>query len=36
VPTFIIGDRFAIRGAQDDTTFRHAMQRLGVKPRSAS
>jgi predicted DsbA family dithiol-disulfide isomerase len=36
VPTFIIGDRFAIQGAQDDTTFRNAMQRLGVKPRSAS
>lgn len=33
VPTFLVGDRFIIQGAQDVAVFRQAMQRLGVSPR---
>lgn len=31
VPTFIVGDRFVIEGAQDARVFRQAFERLGVK-----
>jgi len=30
VPTFLVGNRFVIQGAQDGTVFRHAFQRLGT------
>lgn len=33
VPTFVIGGRFAIQGAQDARAFRQAFERLGFKPR---
>lgn len=33
VPTFVIGDRFAIQGAQEYPVFRQAMQRLGATPK---
>lgn len=33
VPTFVIADKFAIQGAQELPTFRHAMERLGAKPK---
>ena len=33
VPTFVIGDRFGIQGAQEYPVFQQAMQRLGAKPR---
>ena len=33
VPTFLLGDRFALQGAQEYAVFQQAMQRLGVKPR---
>ena len=33
VPTFVLGDRFALQGAQEYAVFQQAMQRLGVKPR---
>ncbi|MCP3168476.1 DsbA family oxidoreductase [Myxococcus qinghaiensis] len=36
VPTFVVGDRFGIQGAQDIAVFRQAMERLGAKPRSAT
>ncbi|WP_338863480.1 DsbA family oxidoreductase [Myxococcus stipitatus] len=36
VPTFVLGDRFGIQGAQDYAVFRQAMERLGAKPRSAT
>jgi predicted DsbA family dithiol-disulfide isomerase len=35
VPTFLIGDRFALQGAQEYSVFQQAMERLGVKPRKA-
>ena len=35
VPTFLIGDRFVIQGAQEYRAFRHAMERLGAQPRAA-
>jgi len=31
VPTFLVGERFIIQGAQDGAVFRHAFQRLGTK-----
>lgn len=34
VPTFIIADKFAVQGAQELTVFRHAMERLGAKPKA--
>ncbi|WPB73509.1 DsbA family oxidoreductase [Archangium violaceum] len=34
VPTFVLGDRFALQGAQEYGVFQQAMQRLGVKPRA--
>lgn len=33
VPTFIVGDRFVIQGAQDADVFRHAFSKLGVTPK---
>lgn len=33
VPTFVLGDKFGIQGAQELPTFRHAMERLGAKPK---
>ncbi len=35
VPTFIVGNRFVIQGAQDGRVFRQAFERLGAKPRAA-
>jgi predicted DsbA family dithiol-disulfide isomerase len=35
VPTFLLGDRFALQGAQEYTVFKQAMDRLGVSPRKA-
>jgi predicted DsbA family dithiol-disulfide isomerase len=35
VPTFIIGDKFGLQGAQDYSVFQQAMQRLGAKPRTS-
>lgn len=35
VPTFLVGDKFVIQGAQELPVFRMAMERLGVKPRQA-
>lgn len=34
VPTFIVGGRFVIEGAQDARVFAHAFERLGHAPRS--
>ena len=34
VPTFIVGDRFVIEGAQDGKVFAHAFEKLGFAPRS--
>ena len=34
VPTFVLGDRYAIQGAQEYPAFRQTMERLGAKPRS--
>lgn len=34
VPTFLIGDQYAIQGAQELLVFRQAMQRLGVSPKA--
>jgi predicted DsbA family dithiol-disulfide isomerase len=36
VPTFILGDKFGLQGAQDYSVFKQAMEQLGVKPRTAS
>lgn len=33
VPTFIVGNRFAIQGAQEARVFRMAFERLGFKPK---
>jgi predicted DsbA family dithiol-disulfide isomerase len=33
VPTFILGDKFGLQGAQEYPVFKQAMERLGVKPR---
>ena len=33
VPTFIVGNKFAIQGAQEARVFRQAFERLGAKPR---
>ena len=33
VPTFVLGDKFGLQGAQEYAVFQQAMQRLGVKPR---
>lgn len=33
VPTFIVGNRFVIQGAQDADVFRHAFAKLGVTPK---
>jgi predicted DsbA family dithiol-disulfide isomerase len=33
VPTFLLGERFVIQGAQEYRVFRQAMERLGAKPR---
>lgn len=33
VPTFIVGNRFVIQGAQDAAVFRHAFAKLGVTPK---
>jgi predicted DsbA family dithiol-disulfide isomerase len=33
VPTFIVGDRFVIQGAQDASVFRQAFEKLGVTPK---
>jgi len=33
VPTFIVGEKFVIQGAQDARVFRQAFERLGAKPR---
>ncbi len=35
VPTFLVGDRLLIQGAQPQAVFRQAMERLGAKPRSS-
>jgi predicted DsbA family dithiol-disulfide isomerase len=35
VPTFVLGDRFAIQGAHEYPSFRRAMEQLGAKPRAA-
>lgn len=35
VPTFILGDKFGLQGAQDYPVFQQAMQRLGAKPRAS-
>ncbi len=35
VPTFILGDRFGLQGAQEYAVFQQAMERLGVQPRAA-
>ena len=32
VPTFLVGARYLIQGAQDQRVFRQAMERLGVGP----
>ncbi|MBU8898920.1 DsbA family oxidoreductase [Corallococcus sp. H22C18031201] len=34
VPTFVLGERFALQGAQEYDIFRQAMQRLGATPRA--
>jgi len=34
VPTFLVGDRFAIQGAQSYPVFKQAMERLGATPRA--
>jgi predicted DsbA family dithiol-disulfide isomerase len=34
VPAFVLGDRFAISGAQDYSVFKQAMERLGAKPKA--
>ena len=34
VPTFVLGDRFALQGAQEYGVFQQVMQRLGIQPRS--
>lgn len=34
VPTFLVGNRFVIQGAQDHQVFAHAFQRLGFHPRA--
>lgn len=34
VPTFIVGNRFVIEGAQDGRVFAHAFEKLGYAPRS--
>jgi predicted DsbA family dithiol-disulfide isomerase len=34
VPTFVLGDRFALQGAQPYDVFRQVMERLGIKPRA--
>ncbi len=36
VPTFVLGDRFGLQGAQEYPVFQEAMRRLGVKPRGAA
>ena len=33
VPTFLIGDRFVVQGAQEYPVFEQAMERLGAQPR---
>ncbi len=33
VPTFLIGERYIIQGAQDYAVFKQAMERLGAAPR---
>jgi predicted DsbA family dithiol-disulfide isomerase len=33
VPTFLVGERFMIQGAQDYLVFQQAMERLGAKPK---
>lgn len=33
VPTFLVGERFVIQGAQDRQVFAHAFERLGFSPR---
>lgn len=35
VPTFILGERFALQGAQPYDVFLQVMERLGIKPRAA-
>ncbi len=35
VPTFVLGDKFGLQGAQEYSVFKQAMQRLGAKPRGA-
>lgn len=34
VPTFVLGDRFGLQGAQEYAVFKQAMERLGVQPRA--
>lgn len=34
VPTFIVGDRFVIQGAQEGRAFEHAFERLGLERRT--
>lgn len=36
VPTFVLGDRFGLQGAQEYPVFQEAMRRLGVKPRGTA
>ncbi|WP_141332697.1 DsbA family protein [Myxococcus sp. AB025B] len=36
VPTFVLGERFGIQGAQDYAVFKQAMERLGAKPRATT
>lgn len=35
VPTFLVGNRFVIEGAQDGRVFAHAFERLGFAPRAS-
>jgi predicted DsbA family dithiol-disulfide isomerase len=34
VPTFILGERFALQGAQEYAVFQQVMERLGARPRA--
>lgn len=36
VPTFIVGNRFVIQGAQEGSVFKLAFERLGFSPRATS
>ena len=34
VPTFVVGERFGLQGAQEYPVFQEAMRRLGATPRA--